>query len=132
MVYDWTNIQSQTGMLKILFDQNFNHRIIRGLAKRISNFDFETTQSLNRENEKDPKLLELASEMKRVTAAHDFETFPAFAYQKMSKGENIFGVVWIPADMPIGNAVDELEIVIICSEENEYENRVEYLPLGLT
>ncbi len=118
-------------MLKILFDQNFNHRILRGLTERISNLDFVTTQSLDRENEKDPELLELASEMKRVIVTHDFETFPAFAFQKMSKGENVFGVLWIPADMSIGDAINELEIVITCSEENEYENRVEYLPLGL-
>lgn len=120
-------------MLKLLFDQNFNRRILRGLVQRISELDYETTQSLKKQNETDSELLALASEMRRVIVTHDFKTFPAFAYEKTVKGENMFGVIWVlPADMPIGEAVRELEILIICSDENEFENRVEYLPLNLT
>jgi len=119
-------------MLKILFDQNFNHRILRGIVQRIPSLDFETTQSPGKEDETDPKLLELAFELKRVIFTHDFETFPAFAYEKISKVENIFGVILIPLNMPVGDAINELEIIITCGDENEYENRVEYLPLGLT
>lgn len=119
-------------MVRIFFDQNFNHRILRGLIERVPKLDFVTTQILNKQEEIDPKLLELALTENRIIITHDINTFPKYAYEKLRKGEQVSGVIIVPQDMPIGEAVNELEIIITCSEENEFENRVEFLPLGLT
>lgn len=118
-------------MLKIFLDQNFNHRILRGLSRRIPNLDFVTTQILDKQEEVDPQLLNLAFDENRVIVTHDKKTFPKYAYDKIMKGENISGVLIVPKTMAIGEAIDELEIIILCSSENEYENRVEFLPIGL-
>jgi hypothetical protein len=41
----------------------------------------------------------------------------------------MFGLILVPQNMPIGQVINELEIIIICSEENEFENRPPlYLP----
>jgi hypothetical protein len=48
-------------MLRLLFDHNFNHRILRGLEKRIPNVDYTTPQKLNRIKEKDSEHLERAA-----------------------------------------------------------------------
>ncbi len=118
-------------MLKLFFDQNFNHRILRGIRRRIPDLDFVTTQILNKEKEVDPKLLKIALKENRVIVTHDKKTFPKYAYAEVMKGESISGVLIVPKDLGIGTATDELVIIIICSEENEFENRVEYLPFGL-
>ncbi|HEX9960988.1 MAG TPA: DUF5615 family PIN-like protein, partial [Pyrinomonadaceae bacterium] len=73
-------------MLRILFDQNFNHRILRGLVERISNLNFVTTQIINKEDEVDPKLLELALAENRIIITHDINTFPKYAYERIKKG----------------------------------------------
>jgi hypothetical protein len=39
------------------------------------------------------------------------------------------GVFVIPEDMPIGEAVRELELVALASESEEWQNRVVFLPL---
>ena len=117
--------------LKIFLDQNFNHRILRGLKRRIPNLDFVTTQILNKQKEVDPRLLKLAFNEDRVIITHDRKTFPKYAYAEVLRGENISGVLIVPKIMAIGEAIDELEIIILCSNKNEYENRVEFLPLGL-
>lgn len=117
--------------MNILFDQNFNHRILHGLVERIPDLNFVTTQILNKEKEADAKLLKLALEQNRVIVTHDKKTFPKYAYAEIMKGESISGVLVVPKDLAIGEAIAELEIIILCSRENEYENRVEYLPLGL-
>lgn len=116
-------------MLRLFFDQNFNHRILRGLLKQIPNLDFVTTQILNKEKEIDTKLLEMTLLENRVIVTHDVNTFPKFAYEKILKGERISGVLIVPTNMPIGDAIIELEIIVTCGEELEFENRVEYLPL---
>lgn len=116
-------------MLKILFDQNFNQRIIRGLSRRVSNFDYTTTQILNKERETDLKLLEFALSENRVILTHDINTFPGFAFEKIIEGENISGVLIVPADMSVGEAINELELIVTCCNEDEFRNRVEYLPI---
>jgi hypothetical protein len=39
------------------------------------------------------------------------------------------GIIAIPDDLPIGQAIGQLHIVVVCLEENELENQVLYLPL---
>jgi hypothetical protein len=116
-------------MLRLLFDHNFNHRILRGLEKRIPNLDYTTPQKLNRIKEKDSEHLEWAEKENRVIVTHDVNTFTDAAYKKILNGEKMFGLIVVPQNMPIGVAIDELEIITTCSKENEFENRIEYLPL---
>ncbi len=69
---------------------------------------------------------------RRVVVSHDVNTISDAANQLLKNGESIFGLILVPQNMPIGNAIVELEIIISCSEENEFENLVKYLPFGLT
>jgi hypothetical protein len=39
------------------------------------------------------------------------------------------GIIAIPDDLPIGQAIEQLHIVVECSGEYELENQVLYLPL---
>lgn len=115
-------------MLRVFFDQNFNHRILAGLIHRIPNLDLVTTQIINNIRELDPKLLTLAAAESRVILTHDKKTFPKHAYAAIVSGQIISGLLVVPSKLNIGKAIDELELIIQCSDENEFENRVEFLP----
>jgi hypothetical protein len=39
------------------------------------------------------------------------------------------GVIAVPKDFPIGQAVEELLTIILCSEQSEYDNQVVHIPL---
>jgi hypothetical protein len=39
------------------------------------------------------------------------------------------GIIAVPDDLPIGQAIEQLHIVVECAEENELENQALYLPL---
>ena len=39
------------------------------------------------------------------------------------------GVVIVPVDMPIGLAIEELATLIACSEPEEIENQIKYIPI---
>lgn len=115
-------------MLRLFFDHNFNHRILRGLEKRIPNLDHTTPQKLNRIKEKDSEHLEWAAKENRVIVTHDVNTFTDAAKKKIFSSEKMFGLIVVPQNMQIGRAIDELKIIITCSEENEFENLIAYLP----
>ena len=39
------------------------------------------------------------------------------------------GIIAVPDDLPIGQVIEQLHIVVECSVERELENQVLYLPL---
>ena len=116
-------------MIRILADQNFNGGILSGLKKRIPKLDCVATYEIGLEKYTDNKLLTWAANENRVILTHDAKTFPIFAYEKISQGEKISGIIVVPAKMSIGQAIDDLELVILGRFENEWENTVTRLPL---
>jgi len=52
-----------------------------------------------------------------------------FANQLMLGGESMAGVIAVPQKMPIGRAIEDLELVIACYSQEEFRDRLEYLPL---
>ena len=119
-------------MLRLFFDHDFNCKILRGLVKRIPDLDFITPNQLGNITESDENHLVWAFENRRVVISHDVNTMTDAANQRLKNGESIFGLILVHQVMPIGDAIAELEIIINCSDENEFENLVKFLPLGLT
>ena len=70
-----------------------------------------------------------AAEENRVILTHDEKTFHIFAYEKMTRGEKMSGVIVIPTRTPIGRAIEELETIIICKFDNEWENNITRIPI---
>ena len=77
----------------------------------------------------DPPLLQEAAVLHRVLVTHDLKTIPRYAYERVAAGAPMPGIIAIPEDLPIGQAIEELHIVVACLEEHELENQVLYLPL---
>lgn len=119
-------------MLKIFFDHDFNHKILRGLEQRIAELDYLTPNHLGNIIESDENHLIWALENGRVVVSHDVNTMTEAANERLKNGRTIFGLILVPQEMPIGEAITELEIIINCSEAEDFENLVLFLPLGLT
>ena len=116
-------------MLRLLIDQNFDHDILRGLERRIPNLDYVTTGEMGLSKTPDPELLEWAAAERRVILTHDQSTMPDHVADRLSNGQDVFGVLIVPCGLPIGLAINELALIIDCSQEDEYQNRYLYLPL---
>jgi len=59
----------------------------------------------------------------------DLKTVPRHAYAQVAAGELLPGIIAVPDDLPIGQAIEQLYIVVACAEENDLGNQVLYLPL---
>ncbi len=117
-------------MLRLFFDHDFNHRILRGLIQRLPEIDFVTPTQLGNINESDENHLAWAWENKRVVVTHDVNTMTDAANYRFADGKSISGLIIVPQNMPIGDAINDLEIIIICDTGDEFENRIRYLPIG--
>lgn len=115
--------------MRLLFDENFNQRIVRGLKLELPNVEFEIAQNCGLKGKPDAKVLEWANENDFVLVTHDLKTVPKFAYQRVAESQKMIGVIAVPDNLPIGQAIDELAITVECVSPPELENRVLYLPL---
>src|SRR5215471_14901594 len=66
-------------MLRLLIDENFNQRILRGLRLRIPVLDYAIVQETAMQGMQDPPLLREAAVLHRVLATHDLKTVGATA-----------------------------------------------------
>jgi hypothetical protein len=116
-------------MLKILVDQDFDHDILRGLIRRLPALDFITALEAGLNEAKDPQLLLWAAANRRILLTHDRKTIPGHFVLLLEKGSALAGVFVVPRRLPIGQAIDELEIMIACSKPEEWQNIIKILPL---
>lgn len=116
-------------MLPVLADENFNHRILRGLRRKVPHLDLVIAQVAGLKGAEDPPLLDWAAEHARVLLTHDLKTIPKFAYEQIKSGWQLPGVIAVPDSMGIGLAIEELALIVEACQPSELENLVIYLPL---
>src|SRR5262249_1599567 len=116
-------------MLPILIDENFDHRIIRGLRLRLSQLDCLIVQQIGMSGIDDPALLDWASKEGRVIVTHDVNPVTKYANERLKLGLSMPGVIIVPEQLEIGRAIADLEIFIECNSAVDMENQIQYLPL---
>lgn len=115
-------------MLRLLVDQNFDHDILRGLLLRVPLLDAVTTSDVGMGEASDPELLTWAAREARILVTHDLSTMPAHAADIMIAGDNIAGVIVAHPRIPLRRVIEDLELIISCSENYEWMNTIRYLP----
>jgi len=116
-------------MLRLLIDQDFDHDILRGLVRHVPNLDAVTAHQVGLSAATDPDLLAWAAEAGRALVTHDRRTMPSHAADRIATGRRMPGVVVVPRRLSISQVIDDLEVIVLCSYENEWENIIRYLPL---
>ena len=116
-------------MLLLVSDENFNNDIVRGLLRRNPDLDIVRVQDVGLRGEDDPTILEWAAHEGRVLLTHDAATMSHFAYERVKAGRSMPGVIEVPDDLPIGEAIEDILLLAEYSERGEWESQVVYLPL---
>ena len=116
-------------MLRLLIDQDFNQRTLRGLRLRVPQLDVVTAHEVGLSAAKDPELLRWAADEGRIVLTHDRRTMPEHAARRIAAGEKMPGVFVVPRRLPINKAIDDLEVMVTCSLDDEWEDTIRYLPL---
>jgi predicted nuclease of predicted toxin-antitoxin system len=112
-----------------LSDEDFNNRIVRGLLRRFPHLNLLRVQDVGLAGKHDTEVLEWAAKEARLILTHDFATMLDFAYSRIESGLLMPGVIALSQDFPIGEAINELAVLIQYSLEDEWENQVVFIPL---
>lgn len=77
----------------------------------------------------DPEVLAFAAEQRRVLVSHDVGTMPAHFLAFTNAGKHSAGVFLVSQSLDVGTAIEELLLIWLASEAQEWENRLVWLPL---
>ena len=115
-------------MLRFLADEDFDHRILRGLELREPALDVFTVQTAGRSSSEDPANLAFAADEERVLLTHD-KRLIAFVLERVESGKRMPGVFVLHQDAPIGRVVEDLLDLALFSLAGVWDGQVIFVPL---
>ena len=116
-------------MIRFAADGNFNHTITRGLLRRRPDLDVVRVQDVGLAGAKDEVVLEWAASEGRVLLTQDAKTITKVAFDRVRMATPMPGVIEIRRKVPVHVAIEELLVIAECSQPNEWEGQVLYVPL---
>ena len=114
-------------MPKFLADEGFRRVITLQLQKR--GVDVITAQEAGLAAAPDPEVLEWAAREGRIVVTDDVATMPDYADDRLRAGARMPGLILARQSLSIGVVVEDLHVIAACSDDDEHENRIAYLPL---
>lgn len=115
--------------LRLLFDEDFDNDIVRGVIRRLPELDIVRVQDVGWSGAADPQVLEWTAQNGRVLFTHDVSTMIGHARARTAAGNAMPGVFVVSQAVATGLAIDEIVLVAECSLEDEWSGQVRFLPL---
>jgi len=89
-------------MLRLLADEDFNGRIVRGLFLQRRDLDLVRVQDVGLQGADDEAILEWAEHHRRILLTHDARTIPRHARNRLADGLHFPGAAIVDDQAPIG------------------------------
>jgi len=103
--------------------------VIRGLLRRQPDLDLVRAYDRGLRTAADQLILEHAALDGRVVVSQDLETMIGYAYTRVRLGRPMPGLIVLRQGVPIGDAIEAILLVAMCSDVGEYEGQVVHLPM---
>lgn len=116
-------------MMRFAADENFDGKILKQLRRLFPDLDVIRIQDTEMYQAPDPAVLEWAAKQGRIIFTHDVQTLVGDAYTRLEQGLPTPGVILISDTLAIGEALNDLELLIGAGNPDDFENRVTFLPL---
>jgi predicted nuclease of predicted toxin-antitoxin system len=109
-------------------DEDFNEDIVSGVLRRVPEIDFQTSREANLESLHDLEVLAAAAREGRVLVTHDRKTMPRH-FGRFIETDVSPGVFIVSQRAGVPEIIEELILIWVASETEEYTNSIRTLPL---
>jgi predicted nuclease of predicted toxin-antitoxin system len=109
-------------------DENFNHRILRAIHRRLPEIDIVRVQDTIGAGVDDPAILEWAAREQRIVLTHDVQTMPDFAFDRVRAGLPMPGVIEVDDTASLAAILEDIFLIATSSKDGEWEGQVLYIP----
>jgi len=114
--------------VKYLADENLRRAIVLGVRRREPSVSFSQAHEAGAAGRHDLAVLEIAAEQNSILVSHDVRTIPAH-FQDFISQRRSPGAFLIPQRLPVGTAIEQLLLIWLASEAEEWVNQIRFLPL---
>src|SRR5262249_160421 len=117
-------------LMKVRFqaDADLNQVIVAATLRRAAEVDFRTASVAGLAHLGDLDVLALAARDGRVLVTHDSKTMPRHSPHFVAT-HGWSGVIIVPQHLAVGLAVDDLFLIWMATEADEWKNRICFLPI---
>ncbi|MCX6594327.1 MAG: DUF5615 family PIN-like protein [Acidobacteria bacterium] len=109
-------------------DADLNHKILVGLRRREPAVDFLSAIEGGVIGLPDSEVLRVASGLGRILVSHDRKTMPRH-FSSLVDRQASPGLIILSQDLEIGTAIDELLLVWLATDAQEWIGQVGFLPV---
>jgi len=116
--------------VKIRFqaDANLNEDIVSGVLRRVPEIDFQTGNEARLESRSDLEVLSQAAGEGRLLVSHDRRTMPIH-FGEFVRTHKSPGVIIVSQNADVLRIIEEIILIWVASEAEEYINSIRTLPL---
>jgi predicted nuclease of predicted toxin-antitoxin system len=116
-------------MVRLISDADVHGHIVRGVRGRNSGIDLIRVHEVGLRTARDPVILEWAAVENRIVISQDRSSMIGFARARVAAGLPMPGLFVLRPRTTVAQAIDALLLVDSCSQQDEWQNRIEFLPL---
>ena len=113
---------------RFLADEDFRFDIVRALRAVDERIEIMTVPELSLRGVNDAGVLELAAETGRIVLTHDRTTMTAAATVRMTAHAGFPGLIVVPQRVQTAVLVEQMRMIVHCSDATEWVNVISYLP----
>ena len=113
--------------VKFQADADLDGRVLKALRRSAPEIDFRTAHHAGLRGLKDPEVLRIAAEDRRILVSQDRRTMPAH-FARLAAVTPSPGVLLLRGAIPIAAAVEDLVMIWSASEPAEWINRIALIP----
>jgi predicted nuclease of predicted toxin-antitoxin system len=114
---------------RFLADHDLRNAIVRGVVRREPAVDFLLARDVGVHERPDDEVLRFAAQHGLIVVSHDVNTMSAAAYARLTRGEPFAGLILVRQQAAIGPVIEDLVVIAIGSELQEWQGQVRFLPL---
>jgi Domain of unknown function (DUF5615) len=104
-----------------------NHKIVVGLHRREPSVDFLSAQE-GVIGVSDPEVLRVSANSGRILISHDRKTMPAH-FVRFRDTQSSPGLILVSQDLDIGAAIDDLLLIWLATDADEWVGKLGFVPL---
>ncbi len=113
--------------MRFLADENFDNDILKGVLRRIP-VEYLRAQDTHLMGRSDQEVLAWAAENGYILLSHDVNTMPGYYQERLDSALPVPILFLVHQDKPIGQVIDDLELIVAYGDQSEWEGRIEFLP----
>lgn len=119
--------------LKYLFDENVDPEYVQQLRRRVPELVVRMIgePATPSKGTLDPEILVWCEATGFILVTNNRRSMPVHLAEHFAQGGHVPGIFILNPSLSIGETLEDLKLVAEVSLEDEYQDRIEYLPLSL-